>query len=206
MSSSPDADLAARCQRGDARAWDELFDTHYAATGRFIFQLSSDLTIEDAQEICQETFLAVIGNIGSFRGDSRLQTWIFRIASNKTRDYREHSKAAKRGGGQTPVPLHPVGDQFELPFDLPSPAPTPDRALMRVERAAQLSQGLDQLEPACRDVIELRYFGDLSYEEIAADLKLNPKTVSSRLSKCLDRLGVVMDNIIVGSDSSRFSV
>ena len=39
-----EAELLARCRRGDADAWDELFDLHYAATGRFIFQLASDLT------------------------------------------------------------------------------------------------------------------------------------------------------------------
>jgi len=40
----------------------------------------------------------------------------------------------------------------------------------------------------CREILELRYFGDLSYEEIASELQMNPKTVSSRLSKCLDKL------------------
>ena len=49
-------------------------------------------------------------------------------------------------------------------------------------------QSLAQLEPRLAQVIELRYFGDLSYEELSATLGLNPKTVSSRLSKCLDRL------------------
>ena len=45
-----------------------------------------------------------------------------------------------------------------------------------------------ELGGPCREVIELRYFADLSYEEISAELNLNPKTVSSRLSKCLDKL------------------
>jgi RNA polymerase sigma factor (sigma-70 family) len=47
------------------------------------------------------------------------------------------------------------------------------------------------LEAPCREIIELRYFGDLSYEEIGGTLKLNTKTVSSRLSKCLDRLEII---------------
>jgi len=51
-----------------------------------------------------------------------------------------------------------------------------------------LHEALGQLEETCREIIELRYFGDLSYEEISRSLALNPKTVSSRLSKCLDRL------------------
>src|SRR6266581_1647292 len=75
--------LKPRCRRGEAAAWDELFDRHYAAAGRFIFQLGSDFAREDAEEICQEVFLSVIRNLESFQGESRFQTWLFRIAANK---------------------------------------------------------------------------------------------------------------------------
>src|SRR5438309_8237049 len=100
-----EAELLARCRRGEAEAWDELFERHYAAAGRFIFQLGHDLTREDAEEICQEAFLAVIKNIDSFHGQSQFQTWLFRIAANKARDYRQRLHAAKRGGRHITVPL-----------------------------------------------------------------------------------------------------
>jgi len=67
MGSDAGAELLARCRRGEAEAWDELFDRHYAAAGRFIFQLGHDLLREDVEEICQETFLSVIRNLGSFK-------------------------------------------------------------------------------------------------------------------------------------------
>src|SRR5580765_902789 len=102
MSAGPENELLARCRRGEAAAWDELFDLHYAAAGRFVFQLGSDFTREDVEEICQEVFLSVIKNISSFHGESQFQTWLFRIAANKARDYREKLHAIKRGGGQTP--------------------------------------------------------------------------------------------------------
>ncbi|MEI8289255.1 MAG: RNA polymerase sigma factor [Verrucomicrobiota bacterium] len=183
-----EGELLARCQRGDARAWDELFDTHYAAAGRFIFQLSSDFTIEDAEEICQEAFLSVINNLGSFQRESQLQTWIFRIAANKARDYREKRNAAKRGGGQTTISLHAENLETGLTPDPPAPAPGPDEFLMNAESVVLVRESLGQLGEPCREIVELRYFGDLSYDELGATLKLNPKTVSSRLSKCLDRL------------------
>src|SRR5437667_12876621 len=97
--------LIARCRAGDADAWDEIFDRHYAATGRFVFQLAPDFTPEDVEEICQETFLTVIKSILSFQGTSQFQTWLFRIAANKARDYRERLHAAKRGGGQVTLSL-----------------------------------------------------------------------------------------------------
>src|SRR3974377_931875 len=100
--------LLERCRRGEPNAWDELFDLHYAAAGRFIFQLSHDFTGEEVEEICQEVFLPVIKSLGTFQGGSRFQTWLFRIAANQARDYREKRNAAKRGGGQTPVSLHEI--------------------------------------------------------------------------------------------------
>jgi len=183
-----EAELLARCRRGDAAAWDELFDAHYAAAGRFIFQLSSDFTMEDAEEICQEAFLSVIKNLESFHAESRLQTWIFRIAANTARDFREKRLTAKRGGGQTTVSLQAENPETGLTPDPPSLLPAPDESLMNAEQVALVRESLDQLGEPCREIVELRYFGDLSYDELSATLRLNPKTVSSRLSKCLDRL------------------
>ncbi len=183
-----EAQLLARCRRGDPNAWDDLFDRHYAAAGRFIFQLGSDFTPEDVEEICQEVFLSVIKNLNSFNGESQFQTWLFRIAANKGRDYRERQHAAKRGGGQTPVSLHAEDPETGLTIDPPSHAPAPDAELLNAEKVELVRAALDQVGEPCREIIELRYFGDLSYEELSRALKLNPKTVSSRLSKCLDRL------------------
>ena len=188
MGNDAEAELLARCRRGLAGAWDELFDRHYAATGRFIFQLGSDFTREDAEEICQETFLSVIKSLDSFHGESQFQTWLFRIAANKARDYRERRHAAKRGGGQSTISINAENPETNTVLDLPSTAPGPDLTLMRAEQVGLVQEALDQLDQPCREIVELRYFGDLSYDEISRSLKLNPKTVSSRLSKCLDRL------------------
>lgn len=188
---SSEAELLARCRRGEAGAWDELFDRHYGAAGRFIFQLGSDFSREDAEEICQEVFLSAIRNLDSFHGDSQFQTWLFRIAVNKARDFRERRNAAKRGGGHTPLPLQAEDPGTGLTLDPPATLPAPDEQLMNAEQMALVRDALDRLNDPCREIIELRYFGDLSYEELSQTLKLNPKTVSSRLSKCLDRLEAI---------------
>lgn len=206
MNSSGEAELLARCRRGEARAWDELFNWHYAAAGRFVFQLAADFTREDVEEICQEIFLSVIRNLDSFDGRSQFQTWLFRIAANKARDHRERQRAAKRGGGQTPLSLHAEDPETGLTIDPPSSAPGPDDALLSVERMLLLREALDQLGDACREVIELRYFGDLTYEEIGVALELNVKTVSSRLSKCLDRLETIARQTFSGEKPTPFSV
>jgi RNA polymerase sigma-70 factor (ECF subfamily) len=206
MSPNAEAELMARCRRGEAQAWDELFDQHYAAAGRFVFQLASDFTREDVEEICQETFLAVIKSLDSFNGKSQFQTWLFRIAANKARDYRERQRAAKRGGGQTPISLRAEDPENGPTIDPPSHAPAPDATLLNAERTAQLRESLDQLGGPCREIIELRYFGDLSYDEISNALQLNVKTVSSRLSKCLDRLEEIVRAGFSQEKSAPFSV
>lgn len=198
MSSTAESELVARCRRGDARAWDELFDQHYAAVGRYVFQLSPVITQEDADEIAQETFLSVIKHIANFHGDCQLQTWLFRIAGNKARDYLEKQRAAKRGGGRQPLSLHAEDPETGLTLDAPSPRPGPDGELLHTEAAQLIGHALERLGGPCQEIIELRYFADLSYEEISRALRLNEKTVSSRLSKCLDKLEEIARPILAG--------
>src|SRR5262249_14674121 len=152
MNPTGEAELLARCRRGDAAAWDELFDRHYDAAARFVFTLGSDFTREDAEEICQEVFLAVINHIDSFQGDSQFQTWLFRIAANKSRDFRENRQAAKRGGGAATLSLNAEDAETGLTLDPPADLPAPDATLMSTERQAQVRQAVDRLEEPCREV------------------------------------------------------
>ena len=203
---SAESQLLARCLRGEAAAWDELFDAHYSATGRFIFQISSSFTAEDVEEICQETFLTVIKSLQTFQGNCQFQTWLFRVASNKAHDYIQKQRAAKRGGGQKTLSLNAPLNADEpdgFTIDPPSPAPGPDHVLVNGEDAGLITRALQELGGPCQEVIELRYFADLSYEEIASELLLNPKTVSSRLSKCLDKLEGVAAKYFPHAHNSR---
>jgi RNA polymerase sigma-70 factor (ECF subfamily) len=204
MYPEPESELIARCRRGHPSAWDELFDRHYAATARFVFQLGRDFSKEDVEEICQEVFLSVIKNIDSFQGGCQFQTWVFRISANKAGDFRERHQAAKRGGGHTPLSLQAADPATGLTLDPPCSLPSPDIALLNSEQAGLVHLALDQLGQPCREIVELRYFADLSYEEISQALQLNPKTVSSRLSKCLDRLEAISRKIFSGENSAVF--
>jgi len=191
MSAVSETELLGRCRQGVAEAWAELLDLHYAAAGRFVFQLGYDLNREDVEEICQEVFLTVIKSLHTFQGNCQFQTWLFRIAANKARDYRQRQNAVKRGGGQITLSLHNDDPENGFTLDPPSHSPGPDLSLINAENVLLVGQALEQLGGPCQEIIELRYFADLSYEEIAGTLNLNQKTVSSRLSKCLDKLEVV---------------
>jgi RNA polymerase sigma-70 factor, ECF subfamily len=203
---SSESQLLSHCLQGDPESWDELFDLHYAAAGRFIAQLSPSFNPEDVEEICQETFLTVVRNLASFKGQSQFQTWLFRIAANKARDYIEKSRAQKRGGGEIPLSLNAENPETGLRLDPPALGAGPDELLARREQFSCLHAALEEIGDPCRETIELRYFGDLSYEEIAVALEMNPKTVSSRLSKCLDKLQEILNGKMRRENSVRFPV
>jgi RNA polymerase sigma-70 factor, ECF subfamily len=188
--------LIDECRKGESEAWDALFDKYYPIVARFVFQLSGHFSHEDTEEICQETFLALVRNLNSFQGRSSFQTWLLRIAANKAMDFREKSRAAKRGGSAVHLSIDAKPDSDDPPIDPPSSNPGPDVLLQNAETCQLVRQSLDRLGELCREIIELRYFGDLSYAEIAAELRLNQKTVSSRLSKCLDRLASIAKEIL----------
>jgi RNA polymerase sigma-70 factor, ECF subfamily len=191
-----DAELISQCRAGKRDAWDALFDHYYPVAARFVFQLSADFSHEDTEEICQETFLAVVRNLESFQLRSSFQTWLLRIATNKAMDFREKSRAAKRGGSAVHLSIHRNETEDNPAIDPPTTHPGPDQLLQTAETCQLVRQSLDRLGETCREIIELRYYGDLSYAEIAAELRLNAKTVSSRLSKCLDRLAAIAKEIL----------
>ncbi len=192
MTCLTEPELLDRCRQGETAAWDELFARHYQPTSRFIPKLDHHLQPDDVEEICQDVFLTVVRNLVSFRGQARFQTWLFRIAINKVRDHQQRQKAAKRGGGQATLPLDHNDPDRGPGLDPPSSALGPDAALIQAETVEWIGQALSQLAQPWREVIQLRYFADLSYDEISRVLNLNPKTVSSRLSKSLDKLEQIL--------------
>jgi RNA polymerase sigma-70 factor (ECF subfamily) len=121
---------------------------------------------------------------------------LFRIAVNKTRDFLEKRNAAKRGSGRVPVSLNEPDPVTGLALDAPGNTRGPYESLALAEQGALLRRALDALGDPCREALELRYFGDLSYEEIACELGLTVKAAGSRLHKCLARLEAVFSALL----------
>src|SRR5690349_17361511 len=120
-SGKADPELIERCRGGDADAWDALFDKYYPVAARFVFQLSADFSHEDTEEICQETFFAVVRNLTSFQGKSSFQTWLLRVAANKALDFRGKSRAEKRGGNVVQFSLDGAHGSLDPPSECPGP-------------------------------------------------------------------------------------
>jgi RNA polymerase sigma-70 factor (ECF subfamily) len=132
----------------------------------------------DAPDVVQEVFLKVFRNIGGFRGDSSLKTWIYRIAVNEARN---HQRWFGRHRGRE-VGLEPAAPEARGYGEwLPDPSPGPYEEALDHEVHALVEEALKRISPAYRTALVLREVEELSYEEIAAILEVSLGTVKSRI-------------------------
>ena len=179
--------LLSGIQQGDPHAADQLFPLVYEELRKLAAQKLAQETpgqTLQATALVHEACLQLL--TPEVLGAARSRAHFFAAAARAMRhvlvDHARRRAAGKRGGGQETLALDQVLDHFAKHH----------LDLLAVHDA--LGE-LTHLHERQGQVIELRYFGDLSYDEIAAELRLNPKTVSSRLSKCLDRLLVIAKEI-----------
>jgi RNA polymerase sigma-70 factor, ECF subfamily len=177
-----EAALIQRCAAGEQSACAELVASHE----RMVFQLALHLLgdRDEALDLSQEVFLRVFRTIQTFRGQSALRTWIYRIAINQARN-RQRWWRRRRRADQVQLEHH-VLDHGEL--RQPGDGDAPDRALARKEMAVRLWAALDALPFDQRTVIVLREIDGLSYEEIADSLSVAVGTVKSRLTRARQTL------------------
>jgi RNA polymerase sigma-70 factor (ECF subfamily) len=144
---------------------------------------------EDSFDLTQEVFIKAWRNMDSFRGDSAVYTWLYRLASNTCTDFLR--KKARRG-----VPAVSLDD---AEFSLPDTRFEPAIALERKELAKALEDALNRLSPEHKQIVILRETAGLSYGEIAEALDIEEGTVKSRLARA--RLALRGDLMKYGNDS-----
>ena len=163
-----DKDLIEGCQRGESEAFRALFDKYKDTVYSIALRYSGDTAV--AQDIAQDTFLKLFSTVGSFRGDSNFESWLYRMVVNSCFDQRRKTRR-----------LTPLLDEVL------SLLRTPDLSVLdevlRTEMSAQVRAVIDGLAPDQRMVIVLRYTQGLSYDEIAAILGCAPGTIASRLNR-----------------------
>ena len=176
-----EAALVERCAAGDESACAELVATHQ----RMVFGLALHLLgdRDEALDLSQEVFLRVFRTISSFRGQSALRTWIYRIVVNQARNRQRWWRRRHR---RDQVSLDDHLQQFgemESTGDV-----LPDRLLASKETAARIWQALDKLPFDQRTALILREVDGLRYEEIAFSLGVAVGTVKSRLTRARQAL------------------
>jgi RNA polymerase sigma-70 factor, ECF subfamily len=178
-----DADLVARLREGDETAFAWLVDAYGAQMLRVARMYVRDRAV--AEEVVQETWLAVLNGIDRFEGRSSLKTWIFRILANraKTRGQRESRTVPFSAlGGDSADPGEPAVDPDRfLAADDPRtprawaspPRDWPEDRLLAGETLDVVRQAIEELPDAQRTVISLRDVEGWSAEEVAKALEIS---------------------------------
>jgi RNA polymerase sigma-70 factor (ECF subfamily) len=181
-----DADLVQRFKAGDEAAFLEIMQRYQAK----ILTITQGLLHNhaDAEEITQDTFIRAHRNLGGFRGDSSLATWLHRIAVNLARNrYWYFFRRRRHATLSLDCPIGEEGDAT-LSDLIATDAPDPARVSTREEFSALVSECMGRLEPHHREILVLRNTHNLSYDEIAGRLGINAGTVKSRIARARESL------------------
>jgi RNA polymerase sigma-70 factor (ECF subfamily) len=169
-------ELIARLCDGDEAAYETLIERFEHPIYNLVSRLTNDPG--DAPDVVQEVFLKVFRNVQSFRGQSSLKTWIYRIAVNESRNHRRwFGRHRSREIALQPVP----GDTHSYLDWLPDPARSPMELAMDRERETLIEAALAEINPHYRAALVLRELEGLSYDEIADILQTSLGTVKSRI-------------------------
>ena len=178
--SAEEASFVTRLQANEDAAYDELVRTFSASIFHVAYRMLGDSA--EASDTVQEIFLKVFRNIGGFKGEAALKTWIFRIAFseilNRLRWWKRRGRFAMVSLDDQPGENGAVNG-----FTVASPGPTPEEVLQSKEQETAIQQALARLSKEHRSIIVLRDIEGFSYNEIADVLGVSIGTVKSRLAR-----------------------
>ena len=186
-----DAPLVARLIARDERAFNELVRAYQGRVLGLVLRMLGNRA--EAEDLAQEVFVQVFKAIGSFRGDSKLSTWIYRIAINLCKNRTKYLKVRHEGEQDE---LEAVAERVplgQLRGANVAQVARPDEMLggKQVEQIVQ--RAILALEPSFRECLVLRDVEELSYEEIEAITGLALGTVKSRIHRARAMLREIVE-------------
>jgi len=174
-------------KESDQQAYAELMERYRDA----IFHLCRRMVFndDDADDLTIETFGKAFQRLKQYTPAFAFSTWLFKIASNHSIDFirKKRIKALSLDKGFTTSD----GDQMQITVE--DESPDPFEALEKKQRVERMRLVVSKLKPRYRRLVELRYFEELSYDEIAKELNLPLGTVKAQLYRARDILASVME-------------
>jgi RNA polymerase sigma factor (sigma-70 family) len=168
-----DLKVIDRALHGDSKAYTELLTRYRDSVYYVLLRMINNPS--DAEDLTIEAFGKAFHNLPKYVPTHAFSTWLFRIATNNCIDFM-------RKKSQSPRPFdQDEGEEDEMEATVASDMKLPDQVMMDRETAASLNRIVKSLKPRYRRLIELRYFEDYSYEDIATELSLPIGTVKARL-------------------------
>lgn len=186
--SASDEDLLAAYAAGDARAFAELYDRHERAIYRYFLRQGATAALAD--DLLQETWLAIVRYAATFEPRAKFTTWLYTIARSKMFDHWRARDEAVSLAYFTDAANDSDGGVLDVPA---SDAYRPDhQALARAEARAFLA-AVEALPPVQREAFLLQVEGGMSLDEIAAVTGAAHETVKSRLRYAMAKLRSAME-------------
>jgi len=180
-----EARLIERLRAGDLTAFEELVSCFERPVYLLCYRLLGDG--EDARDAAQETFLKVYRGIGSFRAESGLKTWIYRIAINQAMNQQRWWRRRHKDDTLS-LDLSRNGTEQSIGLMLPSSAMSPEDEAISNQRERRIMRALAEIKEEFKVALVLREIEELSYEEIAETLKISIGTVKSRIARGREEL------------------
>ena len=166
---------------GDPRGMEAIYERYFDRVYRLAY--SKLRTAQDAEDVTSAVFLKLCKSLDSFRGEAKFSTWIYTVANNAVMD----SIRRRRPSVSLDADLRVDGGD-SVPREIEDDAPGPEDHVADADFARYVYGKLDALPPGQRSVIELRYFMELSYQQIADQLGVELGTVKSRLNRAIAAL------------------
>ena len=182
-----DLDLIKRAlESGDTTAYNELMRLYRDPIYFMLYEKIGD------QELAKDLTIEALGKafkkLHMYTPEFAFSTWLYTVARNNCIDYLRKNKLPTISIDKMMVDE----DGKKSTFDLKSNDPNPEKLMMKKQRIAILRQIVDQLKPKYRDLVKLRYFKEMSYEEISEILAVPLGTVKAQLHRSREQLFKIM--------------
>ncbi|MES2587502.1 MAG: sigma-70 family RNA polymerase sigma factor [Bacteroidota bacterium] len=183
-----DLNLVEAAKKGSQAAYGELMQRYRESV--YFMMLKMVKNNDDADDLTIEAFGKAFSRLEQYTPTFAFSTWLFKIASNNCIDFmrKKRVKVTSMDTGYT------TNDGETIYFDAKSNTQNPEEELMHGQKVKLMRNLVEKLKPRYRELVELRYFEELSYEEISETLNLPLGTVKAQLFRARDYLAIMIEN------------
>lgn len=187
--SPSDEELIKAFLAGDHAAFEELVRRYESLVMNMAYRLLGNRS--DAADVTQEVFILLLRKLGSFRGEAKFSTWLYRVSLNACHDY------ARRLRRHVSISESPGDDLPELEERLADDGlESPETSLERAEVRKTVQEAIGRLPYKFREIIFLHDISGHDYKEVATILDINLGTVKSRLNRARSRLAKELEGYL----------
>ncbi len=186
-----DYGLVLAALAGDENAFARLLGRYKDAIFFMLLKMVNNKS--DAEDLTLEAFGKAFKNLHQYSPNYAFSTWLFKIASNNCIDFLR-----KRKGIIINMESSSENNDIDLPVKLRSGDPDPEERLIRKQKAILMRKVVRKLKPRYQTLVEYRYFREMSYEEIASELRLPLGTVKAQLFRAREMLFKLIETTEMG--------